>query len=130
MSPVEAGPNFFFCGPDKGTDKPYACICCHEEFDDIDQLAVSLCWECNTGKFDCAACLERGIPFDQFSDKSDSRQMHRFDRWENITEEPWFEDDNRLAVAVCGFSVPNTDVGQGVAVIFDYCKTCWPDDGK
>lgn len=44
------------CGPGKGTEKKYSCICCGWETDDIEQMAVSMCWDCVYGKEGCPNC--------------------------------------------------------------------------
>lgn len=120
------------CGTAKGTEEePYRCICCQKTFADIEQLAVSICWDCQTGSFDCEICLDRGVPFDQFSDRSDDCEMHKFANWENKPDvEDYWEHDDCLAVAVCGFKISVADLGQGVAVIFKYCQSCWPERDK
>lgn len=46
----------FICGPGKGVEKKYACICCGWETDDIEQIAVNMCWDCVYGKPGCKSC--------------------------------------------------------------------------
>jgi hypothetical protein len=46
------------CGPAKGTaEQPYRCICCQRTFSDIEQMAVSICWDCQfKGTPGCIGC--------------------------------------------------------------------------
>lgn len=50
--------NVIICGPAQGTEEePYRCICCLRTFSDIEQLAVSLCWDCSfMGLPGCVGC--------------------------------------------------------------------------
>lgn len=53
--------SFIICGPAQGKIKKYACICCHVESDNIEDFAVSMCWECGLsadGKEGCVSCAE------------------------------------------------------------------------
>jgi hypothetical protein len=45
------------CGPAKGEDKKYKCICCGWETDDLEQIAVNMCWDCVFGyRAGCESC--------------------------------------------------------------------------
>lgn len=104
-------------GPSKDADGTYRCPCCQDVQYGPDAFVSHLCWPCGFGEnCDCTTCVTSGVPFNRFRK---GRKLHRL-------RKPIRR--SRFAVAVCGYRVPRSEVGQATAVIDRFCKHCWPEE--
>jgi len=65
--------NVIICGLGKGKVKKYSCICCGWETDDIEEMAVSMCWDCVCGtKKGCRNCESFDIKVGEWQENTGS----------------------------------------------------------
>lgn len=112
------------CGPAQGTKaRPYRCICCRRTFDDIEQLAVSICWDCMMGRIECQSCRRNGT---FIADE-------RVGRWN--ADLTYYDDEGgkghrlvRLSrtngIMACGERIPRAYFNQASGVV-PWCGECW-----